>query len=226
MLRWSLKLQEYNFHIEHRPGTHHTNADTMSRIPYHSEVQQAIAALDYSSSEVIREQQLRDPLLQPIISYLETGTLPEDSSEARNIVASSSQYFMKNGFLSHLWDCNLARQRPNLYCQMVLPVSMRNEILTACHDDVLSGHLGFKKTYHKLRERFFWPSMYSDCEFWCKSCTDCSTRKTPKSLAKAPLLPIPSSYPFETLAVDVLGPFPTSLQGNRFIIVFTDTFTR
>ena len=102
----------------------------MSRIPYRSEVQQAIAALDYSSSEVIREQQLRDPLLQPIISYLETGTLPEDSSEARNIVASSSQYLMKNGILSHLWDCNLARQQPNLYCQMVLPVSMRNEILT------------------------------------------------------------------------------------------------
>ena len=179
----------------------------MSRIPYRSEVQQAIAALDYSSSDLIREQQLRDPLLQPIISCLETGTLPEDSSEARNIVASSSQYFMKNGILSHLWDCNLARQRPNLHCQMVVPISMSNEILTACHDDVLSGHLGFKKTYRKLRECFFWPSMYSDCEFWCKSCTDCSTRKTPKSLAEAPLLPIPSSYPFETLAVDVLGPF-------------------
>ena len=100
-----------------------------------------------------------------------------------------------------------------------------HEILTACHDDVLSGHLGFRKTYRKLRECFFWPSMYSDCEFWCKSSIDCSTRKTPKSLAKALLLPIPSNYPFEMLAVDVLGPFPTSLQGNHFIIVFTDTFT-
>ena len=98
LLRWSLKLQEYNFHIEHLPGKHHTNADTMSRIPYRSEVQQAIAALDHSSSDVIREQHIRDPLLQPIISYLETGTLPEDSSEARNIVASSSQYFMKTEF--------------------------------------------------------------------------------------------------------------------------------
>ena len=88
---------------------------------------------------------------------------------------------------------------------------------------LLVGHLGFKKTYRKLRERFFWPTMYADCDFWCKSCVDCSTRKTSKSLAKAPLLPIPSSYPFETVAVDVLGPFPTSLNGNRFIIVFTDT---
>ena len=101
LLHWSLKLQEYNFHIEHRPSTHHTNANTISRIPYRSEVQQAISALDHSSSDVIREHQLHDPLLQPIISYLETGTLPEDSNEARNIVASSSQYFMKNGILSH-----------------------------------------------------------------------------------------------------------------------------
>ena len=72
LLRWSLKLQEYNFHIEHRPGTHHTNADTMSRIPYHSEVQQAIAVLDYSSSDVIREQQLRDPLLLKTVARQET----------------------------------------------------------------------------------------------------------------------------------------------------------
>ena len=110
----------------------------MSRIPFRSAVQQAIAALDLSSSDVIREQQLRDPFLQPIITYLGTGTLHEDSSESGKILASSSEYFMKDGILSHLWDCNLARQRPNLYCQMVVPVSMRNEILTACHDDVIS----------------------------------------------------------------------------------------
>ena len=45
LLRWSLKLQEYNSHIEHRPDTHHTNADTMSRSPYRSEVQQKSISL-------------------------------------------------------------------------------------------------------------------------------------------------------------------------------------
>ena len=133
---------------------------------------------------------------------------------------------MKNNVLYHLSEHNLARQRPNIYCELVIPASMRNEILQSCHDDPLSGHLGFKKTYNKLRERLHWKNMYSDCDFRCKSCVDCATKKTPKQLSKAPSLPIPANYPFEKVAVDVLGPFPTSENNNKYIIIFTDTFTR
>ena len=56
---------------------------------------------------------------------------------------------------------------------------------------------------------------------WCKSCVDCATKKTPKQLPKAPLLPIPANYPFEKVAVDVLGPFPSSENNNKYIIIFT-----
>ena len=33
MARWLAKLQQFNFAIEHRPGTHHGNADGLSRCP-------------------------------------------------------------------------------------------------------------------------------------------------------------------------------------------------
>ena len=68
--------------------------------------------------------------------------------------------------------------------------------------------------------------MYSEIEQWCKSCVDCATKKTPRNLPKAPLQPIPVEGPFDRVAVDVLGPFPTSEKGNKYVIIFTDYLTK
>ena len=35
LARWLEYLQEYNFNIQHRKGSHHQNADTLSRYPAH-----------------------------------------------------------------------------------------------------------------------------------------------------------------------------------------------
>ena len=69
--------------------------------------------------------------------------------------------------------------------------------------------------------------MYSDVEFWCRSCIDCATKKSPKNRPKAPLNPIPIvDGPFDRVAVDVLGPFPPTYNSNKYIIVFSDYLTR
>ena len=46
------------------------------------------------------------------------------------------------------------------------------------------------------------------------------------NLAKASLQPIPVEGPFDCVAVDVLAPFPTSEQGNKYVVIFTDYFTK
>ena len=51
-------------------------------------------------------------------------------------------------------------------------------------------------------------------------------RKTPRNKHKAPLLPIPVESAFERLAVDVMGPFPPLMSGNRYAVVFTDYLTK
>ena len=98
--------------------------------------------------------------------------------------------------------------------------------MLAMHEEVTSEHLGFEKTYHKIQQRYFWTGMYSEIGKWCASCVDCATKKTPRNLPKAPLQPITVEEPFDRAAVDVLGPFPTSDQGNKYVIVFSDYFTK
>ena len=66
--------------------------------------------------------------------------------------------------------------------------------------------------------------MFKDVEDWVKSCVECSMRKPPRNSEKAPLLPIPVGA-FDRVAVDVLGPFPPSSDGSRFL-VFSDYLTR
>jgi len=46
-------------------------------------------------------------------------------------------------------------------------------------------------------------------------------RKSPRNSKRAPLLAIPVTNAFERVAADVLGPFPPSRKGNRYV-VFSD----
>ena len=68
--------------------------------------------------------------------------------------------------------------------------------------------------------------MFKDVEHWCKSCVDCSMKKSPRYHRQAPLLPIPVEGSFDRVAVDVLGPFPVTHSGSRYIVVFSDYYTR
>ena len=71
--------------------------------------------------------------------------------------------------------------------QLVVPKSLRDTILDCLHAGVAGGHLGQAKTLSKLKARFYWPGHYKDMEYWCCTCPDCASRKTPIPHQKAPL---------------------------------------
>jgi len=172
--------------------------------------------------------QRKDHNLSLIINYLKNGELPDQSSKARETVILASDYEIGNGkLLYHLFVPGSHRQRKNVMKQLAVPRCLIDEIFFACHDDVTAGHLGVYEMYNKIQDRFYWKGIYSDVEFWCKSCVDCATKKTPKNRPKAALNPLPAvSGPFDRIAVDVLGPFPPTYNSNKYILVFSDYLTR
>ena len=94
------------------------------------------------------------------------------------------------------------------------------------HDDPTGGHFGTVKTYEKLHTRYYWRKMFSDVNHWCRSCCDCEMRKSPRNKHKAPLLPILVQDAFDRLACDIIGPFPPSKLGNRYVVVFSEYLTK
>ena len=74
--------------------------------------------------------------------YLKDRTLPSKDSSARALLLSVDSYFLdKDGILCHVWVPN--KRRPmGMYTQLVVPAALKQEVLTAGHDDPTAGHLG------------------------------------------------------------------------------------
>ena len=88
------------------------------------------------------------------------------------------------------------------------------------------GHFGTKKTLERLKARYYWPGYEQDTVQWVKQCVQCQKRNPPQPNPVAPLGTIAATRPFEKLSWDIMGPLPTSSQGNKYILVITDLFTK
>jgi len=86
------------------------------------------------------------------------------------------------------------------------------------------AHLGIDKTFEKIRDQYYWPQMFENIKDYIRSCDQCQKRgryRTP-----GPLHPIPVGEPFSKIGIDIVGPLPITKQGNKYIIVATDYFTK
>ena len=161
-----------------------------------------------------------------MIDFLENDFLPTNDKDAlKTLLTSENFYIGQDGLLYHI-DFNRRRNARESFSQLVVPAALRFEILSNVHDHIAGAHFGLNKTFSKLKQRYWWKGMFKDVEHWIKSCVECSMRKSPRNSKKAPLLPIPVEGAFDRVAVDVLGPFPPSSKGSRYIVVFSDYLTR
>ena len=116
----------------------------------------------------------------------------------------------------------------NVIDQIVVPSKIRNWLMSVAHENLMSGHLGIRKTYEKLHNLFYWPSMRKDVKVFVNSCHPCQLSGKPnKRIPKAPLINIPSvGEPFEEVVIDLVGPLPKSKRGNQYILSIMDRMSR
>ncbi len=147
----------------------------------------------------------------------------EEAQKKRNA------YYMQNGLLMRWWCADVASDSEwSSVTQIVIPTCYRHLVLSLAHDHDLSGHLGIKKTYHRILRHFFWPRMKADVAKFCRTCTTCQFSGKPNQvIPRAPLVPIPvMGEPFEHVIVDCVGPLPKSKSGNQYLLTIMCTATR
>lgn len=94
------------------------------------------------------------------------------------------------------------------------------------HVTPLAGHFGRVKTLARLDRLFFWPGMSREVRDMCKSCPTCQVT-APRKTARAPLVSLPIiRQPFSRMAMDMVGPLPTTTEGYRYILTVCDYGTR
>ena len=101
-------LSEFDFSLEHRPGTQHGNADAMSRLlPRQGDALQ----LDDTSTEIddsypayaLRAEVDEDNWYRDIVVYLKGGSLSHlSAAERRKTRTKACKYVLKSGELYHI----------------------------------------------------------------------------------------------------------------------------
>ena len=180
-------------------------------------------------TESIKLEQRNDDIISPIIKSLEEGVRPNpvqiqgSSQEARNLWSNWSRLVLQDDILYRRWESENGRKDK---LQVVVPKSLKRTVLQLLHNSPSGGHLGITKTLHKVRDRFYWHGLRNDVEVWCKSCKMCGCRNNPQCKPRVPLVPSKVGFRGERLAMDVVGPFPKSDQGNKYVLIISDYFTR
>ena len=94
------------------------------------------------------------------------------------------------------------------------------------YDIPSAGHLGSRRLKEVLKKRFYWPNWKTNVELHCENCQKCAERNDPPKKSRSPLIVEQSGYPMERVAIDIIGPLPNTINGNRYILVAVDYFTR
>ena len=131
LLRWSFRLSEFNFTVQHRPGTQIRHADALSR---------AVQSVGHDielPAEAVKTDQEGDEFCRSL---------------KPSTALSNSEYFKDEEGL-------IFRCRKNGEHKLVVPLSLTQKVIKMNHDPVTLAHPGRSRTLDILCLRFYWPGM-------------------------------------------------------------------
>lgn len=222
LVRWSLRLQEYDIKIQHRSGRLITAVDALSRNPV-EEMSEVVdngpvsmlgllgtgpSVYQGLTKDELRESQKNDDYCKTLYQQLQND--PEVNR------------------LTELGVDKILYRKAQGYdpAKPVLPASRRRQILELFHNHPAMGHRGIQGTYLKIKARYHWPKMYNEVRDFVLSCRSCQQYKANNKKRKGLMMNTKVHGPFEMLGTDIMGPLPLTSKRNRFLVVFTDYFTK
>ena len=58
--------------------------------------------------------------------------------------------------------------------KILIPLSLRDEVIKSCHDHKLHGHFKEVTTFHRIASKFYWRTMRSDIATYIAKCIPCN----------------------------------------------------
>lgn len=160
--RWSMQLAEYDFDMMHKLGRAQLDADALTHMPV-GHIQMTtlvyIAVLQAEPHEQpvltldrMKEWQRRDSGLQALLKYKRNKVIRTTtfSAERNELLTRTIQFELVDDVLYYVGP---SRQQRHL--RLILFIALHHKCLQALYEHVLSGHLGFKRTYNKVHSHFY-----------------------------------------------------------------------
>ena len=172
------------------------------------------------SMDDLMHHQKTDPVISPIYRCVEEKRKPTKdewksfSKKSKVLMHQFSKLKIRSGVLVRKIS---GRE------QLVLPLQFHQLVFTELHEKM--GHLGAEKVEELSRQRFYWPFMKDDIQFYIEKKCACIANKAKTRPEEAPLFPIVATSPFELVSIDYLK---LDLCKGKFqhVLLVTDHFTR
>ena len=211
LIRFHVKLSEFDYTIEYKPGKFNTNADALSRI-----------------SE--RESNIPEPKCLAITRAQAKETeekLLEDNIETQDKLSqenNDNDFLDKMDLEGILSDASIKFNKENV--KILEDPEEIKIILNDYHDAPLGGHQGVWKTFNKVRRNFKWKGMMADITKYIQKCPKCQRNKAGKPNKMQMKITDTADKPFDKVYMDIVGPLEETVNGNKYILTFEDDLTR
>ncbi|XP_055633245.1 uncharacterized protein K02A2.6-like [Toxorhynchites rutilus septentrionalis] len=204
--RWVLRLQAYNYDIEHIPGSANI-ADALSRLTVNSPEQFDEGGQIYVRN--VAEQAVPVALtFQEITNETRNDETIQAVVKALDLALKEEFPKVYRPFETELCSVDGILLRGN---RLVIPVSLRDRVIELAHE----AHPGFATMKRRLRQKVWWPLMdkaVENCVKRCKQCTLVSSLGVPEPLQRTKM-PV---KPWIDIAVDFMGPLPS---GHNLLVI-------
>uniref|UniRef100_A0A2N9EZG4 RNase H type-1 domain-containing protein n=1 Tax=Fagus sylvatica TaxID=28930 RepID=A0A2N9EZG4_FAGSY len=140
--------------------------------------------------------------MDPYVTYLKEGVLPEQKKEAEIIRRKTARFWLSK-------DLKLYRRSfsgPYLLC--VHP-DVIEDLLYEIHEGICGSHTGGRSLAHRaLTQGYWWPYMQKDAVDYVRKCDKCQRFSHSLHQPAGELQPLVSPWPFAQWGMDLVGPLP------------------
>lgn len=110
--------------------------------------------------------------------------------------------------------------------RLLVPKALREEVMYLCHDIPSSGHQGIQRSKERQKPNFYWWRMVADIKNYVLTCDVCCKNKRGPLPNRSALKSYQAGSPMEKVHLDFLGPLPRTENGNEYILMMVDSFTK
>ncbi|KAK9694599.1 Integrase core domain [Popillia japonica] len=242
--RWWLKIQEYNFEVQHRAGTQMCHVDALSRNPvdpgedtegaHRAGTQMChVDALSRNPVDPGEDTEGAQGLtvLYQILDEPDWLTLAQRQDpkiqEIVDILTNKNKNSGINKKIMTEYEMRYGRLYRRIEEQIlwVVPDKARGRIVKKCHDNM--AHPALDKTIANIRKFYWFPRLRRYVKGYIGSCLECLYLKYPGGKRPGALHSTDKiGVPYHTIHMDHLGPFIKSRKGNSYLLVSIDGFTK
>ena len=182
----------------------------------------------------ILQEQLKDPVLSIVRSWMETNTSPDlrapEIRQSKGLLRYGQELdrllIEENGQLLCYDEPSDSLDERNL--RICLPLSHFLACFRMGHYNELGGHMGASKTYANAKRFYYWPGMF---DWICALTADClvcqNNKPKPKHLNEVPLEEWQGdTAPFCAIHIDHKGPLHPPSNRNTHCFLIVESFSR